>query len=130
MFGSPEAVARTLMEFLRAAEAEQVAILAYCFMPNHLDMLVAGSRDDSGLHSFVQVAKERSGRTHATVYGTRLWQEGHHERVLRPSEDARAVARCILENPVRAGLVVTPGAYPYLGSAVWSVGELLGRPSR
>ena len=53
------------------------------------------------------------------------WQEGSHEHVLRGDEDARHVARYIIENPVRAGLVTTPFQYPYLGSDVWTLGELI-----
>jgi hypothetical protein len=46
--------------------------------------------------------------------------------VLRTDEDTRAVARYILENPVRAGLVMHPSEYPHLGSDVWTLKELLG----
>jgi len=113
------------MEFLRVAEREHFAVLAYCFMPDHLHMLVEGTSDTSDLLSFVKIAKQCSGRMHVTVHGTLLWQEGYHERVLRPSEDVRSVARYVIDNPVRAGLVKTPLAYPFLGSGVWSVRDLL-----
>jgi len=55
-----------------------------------------------------------------------LWQEGYYERVLRVSEDARWVARYIMGNPVRAGLAQTPDQYPFSGSDVWTIPEILG----
>jgi hypothetical protein len=45
--------------------------------------------------------------------------------VLRDDEDTRRVARYILENPVRGGLMASPEEYPFLGSGVWSVKEIL-----
>ncbi len=36
-----------------------------------------------------------------------------------------AVARYILENPVRAGLARTVDEYPHVGSEVWSIAEML-----
>ena len=118
------------MEFLRRGEQDRFALLAYCFMPDHLHLLVEGTADDCNLPAFVNAAKQRSGRAHANIFGTRLWQDGYYDRVLRPTDDSRAIARYILENPVRAGLVRTPLAYPYLGSAVWSVRDLLDSSSR
>ena len=54
-----------------------------------------------------------------------LWQRSYFEHVLRDEEDTIGVAKYILENPVRAGLVERPEAYPYLGSMTVSVEELL-----
>ena len=46
---------------------------------------------------------------------TRLWQRYGYERVLRGTDETFAVAKYILENPVRAGIVRAPRDYPYLG---------------
>ena len=48
-----------------------------------------------------------------------------YERVLRDDEATLAVARYIIENPVRAGLVSDPRDYPFLGSQVFSLDEIL-----
>ena len=45
--------------------------------------------------------------------------------VLRDDEATLIVARYILENPVRAGLVATPESYPFSGSEVYALGEIL-----
>jgi hypothetical protein len=47
------------------------------------------------------------------------------DRVLRSDEATFDVVRYIFENPVRAGLVRSPADYPFLGSDVWSVEEIL-----
>jgi REP element-mobilizing transposase RayT len=130
VFTSGEPVARTLVEVLRVAERERFAILAYCFMPHYLHLLVEGITPHADLGLFVKVAKHCSGRAHAAVSGTPLWQEGHRERALRRQDDVRVAARYVLENPVRAGLVRTPLEYPYLGSTVWPVRELFDTPQR
>ena len=46
-----------------------------------------------------------------------VWQKGYFERVLRGEEGTDAVIAYMLNNPVRAGLVETPMAYPHS----WSV---------
>ena len=52
-------------------------------------------------------------------------KEGYYERVVRANDDAREIARYIVANPVRGGLVKNPAEYPHLGSDVWSLKELI-----
>ena len=47
-----------------------------------------------------------------------LWQAGFHDRALRAEVDVRAAARYLVANPLRAGLVVSVGDYPYW-NAIW-----------
>ncbi len=42
-----------------------------------------------------------------------LWQKGLFDRALRREEDLKAMARYIVANPLRAGLVEHIGQYPY-----------------
>jgi REP element-mobilizing transposase RayT len=53
----------------------------------------------------------RSGRTGS------IWQAGFHDHALRQEEDMRAVARYVVMNPVRAGLVRSVREYSF-----WDVG--------
>jgi REP element-mobilizing transposase RayT len=50
--------------------------------------------------------------------GIPRWQEGFHDHALRREEDLRDIARYIVLNPVRAGLVRNIREYP-LWDAVW-----------
>jgi putative transposase len=124
-FTAATVVDETILQIRRTARDEAFAILAYCFMPDHVHLLVEGTRDNSNLRRFAKIAKQRSGAAFALAYGQPLWQEGFHDRVLRAEEDAKAVARYIVANPVRASLVVSPSDYPYSGSDVWTTAELL-----
>ena len=112
--------------FRQDARQRQFAILAYCVMPDHAHLLVEGTAPTSDLRRFVKRAKQRTGQMHRRLAGRPLWQEGYYDRVLRADEQSIAVARYIIANPVRAGLVSSPEEYPLLGSDVWSLRELLG----
>jgi REP-associated tyrosine transposase len=124
VFTEPNVVAEALTHIQRTATEEAFAVLAYCFMPDHVHLLVGGLDEKSDLRRFVKVAKERSGRTYRKRRGERLWQEGYFERVLRNPADARECAEYIVSNPVRAGLVVRAEDYEYLGLTPWTLDVL------
>ena len=94
-------------------------------MPDHGHWLVEGLVGTSDFRQFVKSAKQRSGAAFAVRFGEPLWQEGYYDRVLRHDEDSLSVARYIVANPVRAGLVTDPSSYAYSGSDVWTMRELV-----
>jgi putative transposase len=112
-------------QFLRAAAEQAFEIIAYCFMPDHVHLLVEATREDADLKRFTKLAKQLSGFYVKQARGEPLWQRYGYEHVLRHDEATPAVAKYIVENPIRAGLVVTPLDYPHWGSFVCSRGELL-----
>ncbi len=97
-----------LSQFRTTARELDFAILAYCLMPDHAHLLIEGMTDAADLQRFVKRAKQRSGQAYAHQTHRRLWQEGYYDGVLRAEEDSRAIARYVIENPVRAGLVDDP----------------------
>ena len=115
----------TLAQFARTASQEHFSVLAYCLMPDHVHLLVEGKTEHANLRRFAKMSKQRSGAAHALTGGGKLWQDGYYDRVLRKDEDVKQIARYILENPVRARLVKDPAKYPYLGSDIWSLAELV-----
>ncbi len=112
-------------QILRACSDERMAIVADCYMPDHVHLLVQGQAEDSDCRRFISRAKQFSGFGYQQVYHRRLWQRYFHERVLRREDDTLSVARYILENPVRAGLVRRILDYPFIGSEVYSVQHIL-----
>lgn len=46
-----------------------------------------------------------------------VWEKSFHDRALRQEEEAIAVARYLVLNPVRAGLVRRVGDYPFWNAA-------------
>jgi putative transposase len=100
------------------AAQNDFAIVAYCFMPDHLHLLPEGTSDAADFLHFMRMFKQRSSFRWKQRHGRELWQRSYIERVLRDQEDSFRVARYILENPVRAGLVASPDEYPFSGSLV------------
>jgi putative transposase len=50
--------------------------------------------------------------------GQAVWQSGFHDHAVRREEDLPALARYVVANPVRAGLVTRVGEYPHW-DAIW-----------
>jgi REP element-mobilizing transposase RayT len=124
-FENADAVALVLSQFLRVSDSEGFAVLAYCFMPDREHLLIEGLRDDSDARKFIIKSKQCSAHAYAQTFGARLWQPFGYEHVLRDDEKVQVVARYILENPVRAGLVKTVLDYSFAGSQVYDVEELV-----
>ena len=87
----------------------EFSILAYCFMPDHLHVLLRGSQPTSDLLKFVQRFKQRTGFYFKSVSGDRPWQQSFFDRVLRQDNDISEVDRYIFENPSAEGF---PGHHP------------------
>ena len=98
----------------RSLSRHGFALHAYCFMPDHLHLLVSGNPSHS-LKGFTQHFKQLSGYTYKQMYGEPLWQTSYYDRVLRSDEDLLTTAKYIWGNPVRAGLVGDPQDYNFSG---------------
>jgi putative transposase len=129
LFVTRERVELVLMQIERSAAEEQVAIIAYCFMPDHLHLLVEGRCESSDCRRFINRAKQFSGFHYSKTFGHRLWQRYGFERVLRVDEATLVVARYIVENPLREGLVRSVEDYPFAGSRVYSLADIMSAAS-
>ena len=118
-------VALVSEQFQRASREQAFAVITYCFMPDHVHLLVEGERDDADLKRFTKCAKQYSGFYFRQATGRFLWQRYSFERVLRSDEATPAVAGYTIANPVRAGLVRCPADYPFWGSFVYTREQLL-----
>ena len=125
LFEEAASVAIALEQILRSGAQHDFAILAYCFMPDHVHLLVEGARENFDLKVFLKSAKQYSGFYFKQRTRNSLWQRYGHERTLRTDEDTRPVIRYVIENPVRAGLVKSLMEYPFWGSAIYSKPELI-----
>ena len=115
-----------VMDQIRFTVAEQgIENIAYCFMWDHLHMLVAGSCESSDLRKFATLTKQRSAWRFARLGQGRLWQAGYYDRVLRSEEATAGVVQYIIQNPVRAKIAESPGDYPHWGSGLYTRKELL-----
>jgi REP-associated tyrosine transposase len=125
LFVTLEPVDLVLVQIERSAAEERFAVIAYCFMPDHLHLLIEGRAESSDCRRFINRSKQFSGYHYAKAFGHRLWQRYGFERVLRDDEATLSVARYILENPLRSRLVRRVEDYPFVGSRVYSVSQIL-----
>ena len=125
LFVSDAVVDLVLSQISRAAIECEFAVLAYCFMPDHVHLLVEGRAEHSDCKQFIARAKQYSGFYYSKTYRVRLWQRYGYDHVLRDDEKMLVVARYILQNPIRAGLVKRIEEYPYCGSFKWPLAALL-----
>ena len=125
LFTDATAVDISLSRVLQSAAAHAFAVAAYCFMPDHLHLLVEGCDENAHLVAFARDVKQRIGYSHPQKSTVRIWQNGLYDRVLRDDEATLTVAKYILENPVRAGLAREPRDYPFSGSAIWTWDQLM-----
>lgn len=125
LFCDRRVVGLTLEQISRAATECHFAVFAYCFMPDHLHMLVYGECESAECKTFISLAKQYSGFHFRQRFGLRLWQRYGYERTLRNGEQTASVVKYILENPVRAQLVKDVRQYQFAGSLVYGIDELL-----
>ncbi|CAK9892463.1 MULTISPECIES: REP-associated tyrosine transposase [Pseudomonas] len=111
--------ARCIPRQFRQAQLEGAArTLAWVVMPDHVHWLI--ELQQGSLACLMRRFKSRS-RCALYKLGTlqgRLWQPGYHDHGLRREENVCAVARYVVANPLRAGLVKKLGDYPHW-DAVW-----------
>jgi len=105
-------------EAVRAFRAPGVlgdaTLLAWVLMPDHVHWLL-DTGDGAPIEKVVARMKSASA-VHANRILARagpLWYPAFHDRALRHEDDLRAVARYIVANPLRAGLVERIGDYPF-----------------
>jgi REP element-mobilizing transposase RayT len=87
--------------------------LAFVVMPDHVHWLL-----ELGSEGGVSVAVRVYRAKVSLALGRRIWQKVFYDRALRRDEDLVAVARYVVGNPVRAGIVDRVGDYPHW-DAVW-----------
>jgi len=85
-------------------------------MPDHVHLLLEGT-ENTNLKEFIRVFKQMTSYYYKNDSGV-VWQRSYYDRILRRDEDSITVARYILNNPIRRGLVETVTDYPYSGSFV------------
>jgi putative transposase len=124
LFTESPTVAPVLLTIRQCAGTYGFAVFAYCFMPDHLHLIVSATRDESDLGTFMTRWKQRAGYDYHQRTGEYLWQPSYFDHVLRDDEDTRRAVRYVLENPVRRGLVKEFHEYPFSGSDVFTVEEL------
>jgi len=100
----------------RLAPAQETTLYAWCFMPDHLHVLLTGSDVVEFIRRFKGTMTRKA---RAIEPGRRLWQRSFFDHALRKEESLVDVARYIWENPVRASMVKDPRDHSWTGSDAW-----------
>ena len=105
-------------QFKQAQDEGFVDSLAWVVMPDHFHWLVQLQKGTLGqLMCQVKSLSTRAVNSSTGRTGS-LWQQGFHDHALRKEEDLVKLARYVVANPLRAGLVQKLGDYP-LWDAIW-----------
>jgi REP element-mobilizing transposase RayT len=111
--------ARPVIDALKKANDEREATsLCWVIMPDHLHWMM--ELHVESLPKVVGRLKSRSTLNINRQFASagRVWQKGFHDRAVRHEENFKGVARYIVANPLRAGLVRTVREYA-LWDSIW-----------
>lgn len=114
IFTAEKAVQPCLYALERARQRYGFHTLAFCFMSDHLHLLLAG-QDGSSLQDFAHCFKQISGYHFKRQCGGSLWQISYYDHVVRRDKDVQQIAAYIWDNPLRAGLVESRLDYAFSG---------------
>lgn len=106
---------RTLTAVVSWPDAE---LLAWVLMPDHMHLLVQLGETESLSKVIQRVKGLLTIRLRPLIGAGSLWQSSFHDHAVRGPGEIGAAARYLVANPIRAGLVVGIGDYPFWGG-VW-----------
>lgn len=105
--------------FEDAALLRTSRMLAWVLMPDHVHWLLQLGETDNLCDVVSRLKSASSRHSNRTLNRTgSLWSKAFHDHALREEQDLQAVARYIVANPLRAGLVKRIGDYPFW-NAIW-----------
>lgn len=109
---------RVIFEMRRLHDKSLVSSLAWIVMPDHLHWLFQLGEAES-LGMVMKKLKARSAQSINAYLGRTgpVWQKAYFDRAVRKEEDFLGIARYIIANPLRAGLVSSVKNYPHWDAA-------------
>lgn len=101
--------ARTIINILKQSDHfTHTSTLAFVVMPDHIHWLMQLAGNQS-LANTIKTLKSKA----VVQIGCPIWQKGYYDHAIRKDEDIQNIARYIIANPIRAGLVTKVGDYPH-----------------
>ena len=115
VFSDIQIARRVVAEMEHLQDLAVVHSMAWVVMPDHLHWLF--ELKSGSLPALMQALKGRSALAVNKAHGTKrlTWQKGYHDHGVRAEEDIIEMARYVVNNPVRAGLVKQREDYPLWG---------------
>jgi putative transposase len=109
-----------------AAEKHACVVSIYCFMPDHVHVLLGGRQESSDAWAAIALFKQRAGVWLGRHRPGIRWQKDFYDHVIRRDEDLGAQVRYIAGNPVRKGLVKDWREYPFTGAIGIDLNAIIG----
>ena len=114
-------VARIVINEMKQIHSNDlVSSLAWVVMPDHIHWLFQLTGNEP-LSNILKIFKARSALKIKQNCGLdlhKVWQKGFHDHAIRKEESIKKIARYIVANPLRAGLVKNISDYPHW-DAIW-----------
>jgi putative transposase len=105
-----------VMELLRTTTRFEVEVVAYCAMPEHVALLLAGRTEIADRCAALRRWKQVSGSAYRERTGRTLWQPRSAERLIDDEPTLRDVAAYLVLEPVRRRLVRSVAQYRWLSA--------------
>jgi putative transposase len=117
---------KTFIEMLTSVtDISLYKIPVYCFMPDHLHLLIQGISNKSDVWKATVSFKQKTGFWLSSNKPEIKWQKDFYDHVIRADAKLGTHIRYILDNPVRKGLITTWQEHPYKGSIGCSLDDVL-----
>jgi len=102
---------------LRSEAARFLCIIpVYCYMPDHQHLIVSGINSKADTLNLIRRYQQGTGYWLARQDVDTGWQKDFFDHIIRKEESLVDIAKYILNNPVRKGLVSDWQDYPFKGS--------------
>ena len=97
----------------------------YCYMPDHQHLIVSGINSETDTIGLIKIYKQKTGYWLIRNQFNVRWQKDFFDHIIRKDEGLINVARYILDNPVRKGLVVNWQDFPFKGAIGCELADIL-----
>lgn len=108
-----------------ASERHACLVLLYCFMPDHLHLILQGQEEQSDLYATILDFKHKTGIYLARSRLHYRLQKNFHDHLIRSANELATQLTYVAENPVRRGLVSRWQDYRFIGSLGIDLGSVL-----
>ncbi|MGH2575524.1 MAG: REP-associated tyrosine transposase, partial [Ignavibacteria bacterium] len=102
-------------EFRYRINANEIKLICYCIMPDHIHaLLLLTEQYRKSLQCWIKSFKRFTTKIVKERFGiSKLWQTNFYEHIIRKKESLSNIAEYILNNPVRKKIVSEWNEYKY-----------------
>lgn len=91
-------------------------VMLYCFMPDHLHLIVQGQNDQADLYKTMLDLKYKAGLYLSQSRAHHRLQKNFYDHIIRGENELASHLTYVAENPIRRGLVSRWQDYRFTGS--------------